>query len=352
MNKKLKQLNRAFRQQGADGLLISTPANISYISGFREIEAYLLLSADKCVLFTTPIYSREAARISLWQVKCRKKNLFQDVAETAKKLKIKNLGYEAKNIPQLEQEHLNLACAEKSIKLVQTVDCVESLRAVKTKPEIQAIRSAVRITEQALEFASEIIEENTTEKQLQIEIEKIMRIKGDNDLAFKPIVAFGKNSSNPHHAATGQNLSSKSLILIDLGAKFNGFCADLTRIFILGKMPIHLKKIYDIVRKAQDCAVKKIRAGVKACEVDQAAREIIENAGYGKFFGHGLGHGVGRCVHEMPFLQSRNQSRLKENMVITVEPAIYLPQRCGIRLESMFIVKKTKGERIDADSNR
>jgi len=190
-----------------------------------------------------------------------------------------------------------------------------------------------------------------SEKDLRIEIERFLRLKGDIDLAFPTIVASGKNTAFPHHQSSNKKLSNE-ILLIDLGSKYYGYCADLTRLFFWGKIPILLRKIYDTVRKAQEIGIKKIKDGVKASAVDKAAREIIDKKGWSKYFGHGLGHGVGLCVHEPPMIGPNCNRILKEGMVVTIEPAIYLSNKFGVRLEDMVLVRKKKGEILSGNFHR
>lgn len=255
-------------------------------------------------------------------------------------------------MPFMEYKMFKQEFTSRNVNFIKTNDLIEKIRTIKTPKELQLIKKSIGITQEALSFAQEIVDERFSEKQLQIEIEKFLRIKGDNAIAFSPVVAFGKNSSLPHHEPTLTRLGTNKFFLIDLGAKYKGYCADLTRVFFLGKMPAYLKKLYDIVKRAQEAGIRKIRAGVKACEVDRTARNIINKKGLSKFFGHGLGHGVGLCVHERPYLNSLNEEILKENMVVTVEPALYLPGKFGVRLETMVVVKSHKGEVIDDHLNR
>lgn len=352
MKKRIDQCLQSIKRLGLDGLVVSSPVNIRYLSGSCAVEGYFLLTDQALVFITNFIYEQEARKVSFWKVKVAPDNIFKETARQAKKLGISCLGFEAKNLTWLEQETLKNELASHHICLEKTTDLIEDLRAVKSGPELKAIKKATAITEEALSFARQLIDEQRSEQQLVLEIEKFMKIKGDPETAFPTIVAYGPQASVPHHRPTRDILGRKNLVLIDLGAKYQGYCADLTRVFFLGKMPAYLKKIYDCVRKAQDEALKKIKEGIQAGEVDRAARTVIEKAGYGKFFGHGLGHGVGLLVHEKPYLQSRNEQVLRENMVITVEPAIYLPGKGGVRLEHMVLVKKNKGEIIDANCDR
>ena len=222
---------------------------------------------------------------------------------------------------------------------------------IKSNRELSCIRHSIHISEEAFELVREIYDPGMSEKDLSIEIERFLRYKGDNETAFPPIVASGKNTVFPHHRPQNEKLTA-NFSLIDLGSKYYGYCADLTRMFFWGRMPLLWKKIYDTVRKAQSLSIKKIKDGVKASEVDNVAREFIDKKGWGKYFGHGLGHGVGLSVHEPPVLGPNCNQILKEGMVITIEPAIYLKDKFGIRLEEMVLVKNGKGEILSGNFHR
>jgi len=228
---------------------------------------------------------------------------------------------------------------------------IESMRMKKDAHELVNIRKAAEITREAFIYCDSICRQMHSEKALSIELEKFLRLKGDNDLAFAPIIASGMNSVFPHHLPQN-NINKETHILVDIGAKYNGYCADLTRICFLGKIPRKLQKIYDIVCFAADNAIKKVHIGVKASDIDLAARKVIEDKGFGRYFGHGTGHGVGLNVHERPGISHSSTDIIDEGFVITIEPAIYLPGSYGIRVEYMVIVNKNKGEIIYADTDR
>jgi Xaa-Pro aminopeptidase len=213
---------------------------------------------------------------------------------------------------------------------------------IKSLEEIRCIKKAISITLQGFEYAQEIYDQMSTEKALAIELERFLKIKGDRHIAFSPIVACGIHSTYPHHEPREIKLNKK-YFLIDLGSKYCGYCADLTRVFFWGKMPPLFNKIYSTVQKAHEKAFKSVKSGVSAKSVDKAARDVVEKAGLGKHFVHGTGHGVGLSVHEPPFLNRYNEERLEEGMVLTLEPAIYLPGKFGVRIEDMVCVKE-KGE--------
>lgn len=340
--KKIKKLK-------LDAFLLSNPTNISYLTYFnKEIDGYLLVSSSKLVCFTFFVYLEEAKSNHLWQVKLvENKNIFEEVAKETKKMKIKRLGFESKHLHFAEYGKLKKELDRRGVEFIETFDLVEEMRMIKEKQEIDLIKKATHISLEAFAFLQEILQEGISEKFLAWEIEKFLKMKGDIKVAFPPIIAFGKNSSFPHHLPSEEKLEREKIILADLGAKYKRYCADLTRVFFWDKMPHHLKKIYDLVRKAKEESIKKIKPGKKAKEIDKIARDIIEKKGWGKFFGHGLGHGVGLEVHERPFISSKSEDIIEENMIFTIEPAIYFPHKFGIRLESIVRVTSQGAEIID-----
>ncbi|MCM8786968.1 MAG: Xaa-Pro peptidase family protein [Candidatus Omnitrophica bacterium] len=345
MNNAIKKCAFRLKDRDYDAFLISSPLNITYLSNFRTAEGYLLITSEgKLTYFTNFLYEQEAKKTNIWKVVVSNgKNIFNCIANEINSQKLKRVGFEAKNIPFLEYKKICEFISNKKIKLIPASDIVEEIRSIKSEDELRKIKKAISISQEAFEFIKTIYQNKMSEKDLCIEIEKFLKLKGDNSIAFSPIVAYDENSSYPHHLPQDK-ICAKEYILIDLGAKYLNYCADLTRIFLKVTISPLYKKILDIVKYAQDMAIKKIKDGVAANEVDAIAREYIESKGYGKYFGHGLGHGIGLDVHEAPFLNPYNKKPLKENMVLTIEPAIYLNGNFGIRLEDIICVRANKAE--------
>jgi Xaa-Pro aminopeptidase len=344
MRKRNKICLDKIRALELDSLLISNHFNITYLTGFRSAEGLLILThTGEMFYFTNFLYQEEAKKLDFWKVIVDNGNIFELVTAYIKKLRLKRVGFEAKDLPFLEYRKIKSELSEEKIDFVPTIDVIEKIREIKDKKELSLIKKSIKISEEAFGFIKEIYEGVMTEKDLSIEVEKFLKLKGDNDIAFSPIVASGKNSALPHYIA-GEDMLDRSFSLIDLGSKYCGYCADLTRVFFWSKMPSLLKRVYDIVKKAQEIGIKKIKDGIKAKDLDKAVREYIDNKGFGKYFGHGLGHGIGLCVHERPFINYKNEDILKEGMVITVEPAVYIRGKFGVRIENMVLVRKEKGE--------
>jgi len=352
MKARILQCITKLKAKNFDAILISHPINVTYLTGFRKAEGYLLVSRNTTpVYFTNFLYQYEAQKLKNCRVLISNGNIFELIKNEIIRLHLKNVSFEAKHLPYLEYEKFSNDLAVAGINFLKTIDFVESVRAIKAASEISLIKKSVKISQEAFEFASEIYSSKMSEKDLSTELEKFLKMQGDGELAFHPIVAYGRNSAVPHHIPQATRLD-KNFFLIDLGSKCYGYCADLTRVFFWGKMPPLFKKIYRLVLRAQELSISKIKDGVKAKEVDLAAREFLHKHGLGKFFGHGLGHGIGLAVHESPFLNSKNEEVLKEGMVVTVEPAVYLNGKFGIRIEDMVLVGKNKGEILSCDFKR
>lgn len=354
MKKRVNNCLKRLKELNIDALLIADPLNIAYLTGFNADNSYLLLVQDgKTIYFTNFLYREAAKKIKDWElvVSSKKHNIFALISEKVKELGLNTLGFEAIKLPFLEYKVLKDYLSTAVIDIVETKNLVEEVRMIKDKGEILHIMNSIRTSAEAFGFAKEIFNPAMSEREFCIEIEKFLYSKNIRELAFPTIVASGKNTAFPHHEPGDKKLSNE-IILIDLGSKHCGYCADLTRVFFWGKMPTLLRKIYDTVRKAQELGIRKIRDGVKASEVDRAARTVIDKKGWGRHFGHGLGHGVGLAVHEPPTIGPDSNQTLKEGMVVTIEPAIYLNGKFGIRLEEMILVKKEKGEVLSGNFYR
>jgi Xaa-Pro aminopeptidase len=340
----LKEAIRLVKQKSLDALLFTTGSDIFYLTGFNGDAGRLILTAGgEPLFFTNSLYKDAAVKIKGWTVFAEKRPQSAQIADALTKRRIKNLGFDPNALTVTEHKNLGDKLNTVNIRLVDAKNPLRVLRSIKSPSEVKAIKDALAITIEAVEYAREAKTDTTTEQGLSVEIDRFMRLKGDNSLAFPTIVAAGRNSAFPHHSPSAKVISNE-LFLTDLGAKRYGYCADLTRVSFSGKMPQLFHKVYTIVKKAQEIAIAKIKPGVKCSEIDKIARQFIEKHGYGKYFTHGLGHGVGLDVHEMPLLNAASQDILKEGMVVTVEPGIYLNNRFGVRIEDMVLVKPGKAE--------
>ncbi|MCI5132846.1 MAG: peptidase M24 family protein, partial [Candidatus Electrothrix sp. EH2] len=227
---------------------------------------------------------------------------------------------------------------------------VERMRVIKTEEEIQLIKQSVLLNEQVFQAIHKTVAPGMTEIETALALEQTMRTMGAEIPSFKTIVAFGSNAAKPHAVPTDRVLQDGEIVLIDMGLVLHGYCSDMTRTFVVGKPKKKFKQRLRVVRKAQLAGIKAVRAGAVCREVDKAARRVIADAGYGNFFGHSLGHGVGLAVHESPGLGPRNRKKLRPGMIVTIEPGIYIPGWGGIRLENMAVVREDGCELLNEDT--
>ncbi len=250
----------------------------------------------------------------------------------------KRVGFDDRNLSLHRFKQLQQACP-KGIKLVCVNDLVESMRLIKEKVEVEQIRACLELNLAAYKYLKGVIRPGVTEKQVLLKLENFVKPKGAG-FSFDPIIASGPNSAFPHARVTDRKIQNNQPVLVDMGIDINGYKSDLTRMFFLGKMTNLYESIYAAVSKAQSLAIAKIADGVKAADVDAVARNYLENLDLAKYFGHSLGHGVGLDIHEAPRLSAQSGVVLREGMVVTVEPGVYLPGKFGIRLEEMVLVTK------------
>ena len=267
------------------------------------------------------------------------KNLFRDIADLAKKHKIRRLGFESKDLNFAEYSRLK-DCLPAKVKLIDTFDIVEDIRKIKDAQELKCIAQGIEITNMTFRHLKKYIKPGLSELQIAAEVEHFIRHNGAQMSAFDIIIASGPNSSYPHASVTNRLVKKGEPLLLDIGVEINGYKSDLTRVFFLDKINSFQRRIFEIVKEAQAKAFEVIKPGVLIREVDAASRNFIAKRGYGRFFGHSLGHGVGLDIHEEPSISSRNNSIAREGMVFTVEPGIYIPNKFGIRLEDMVYVTK------------
>jgi Xaa-Pro aminopeptidase len=326
-------------EQSIDALLVGNPENRFYLSGFTGSAGLLYVSAELALIAVDFRYHEqvglEAPDFELVKVT----STFADVLpEVVARRPVKRLGFEADHATFAEVQEWMAAAPE--VEWAPTKSLVIDQRAVKDAGEIETLRQAIRLTDAALAAALAQTRPGMSERDLAWLIETYVRTHGAPAMAFDIIVASGPNGARPHAKASDAILPPGQPIVIDMGAKLNGYCADLTRTVCLGRPtdPDRFWEIYNTVLRAQQAAEAAIQPGLTGVEVDAVARELISEAGFGEFFGHGLGHGVGLAVHEMPRLSRLGTGRLAAGNVVTVEPGVYLPGWGGVRIEDVVLV--------------
>jgi Xaa-Pro aminopeptidase len=347
VSERLTSVREHFAEWAIDGLLIGSATNRRWLSGFTGSSGWLLITEEKALLGTDFRYWDQARNQStgfeLVEMKGRlSETLPNFVAEAGD---LNTIGIEA-NYITIHQYEILLKVPD--ITWVKLEDSLELFREVKSNQEIESIREAAAITDTVMAQVNRIARPGMTENQLAWELEKRLRKLGASDLAFPIIVASGKNGARAHHEPGDRQLENEDTIIIDMGAKLNGYCSDLTRTFFLGDEPsAKFNEIFQVVLDAQEEAIRAIATGKSGKEIDSIARSKIDSAGYGKAFGHSLGHGVGLDIHENPRLsQIYDGDPLVPEMVVTVEPGIYLPDWGGVRIEDLILVTSDGNEPI------
>lgn len=351
MSSRLNRLSEKLKASSLDGLLVSKAANVSYLSYYNIPDSYLLVSPKKACLITDFRYVQEAERNIQDATVFKYNNLFGDIARLVKKLKIRRLGFEAKDLSVAEYGKIKEYAGPK-IKLVDTFNLIEAMRQIKEPQELRYIKEAIGITASALKFLKGYLKPGLSELEIAGELERFIRSRGALRSAFNIIVASGPHSSFPHALLSSRRLKPADAVLIDIGVEVKGYKSDLTRVFFSDKIQPIQRKLYQIIIGAQEKAIEAVKAGSEISKLDYASRSYIRSFGYGRYFGHSLGHGVGLEVHEEPSISAKNKSLVQEGMVFTIEPGIYLPGRFGLRVEDMVLVTKTGVEVLSGAINK
>ncbi len=335
--KRIEKLQQQIGEYGLDGMLVTGDANRRYLSGFDGSFGFLLIPSEgQGDLVTDFRYLEQAEEQTphLQKVKYEGE-LGRTVARLADEKGWTRLGIEEEHLSYQRFRELR-GYFEGELAPLQKI--VESLRAVKDAGELEKIRSSAALLDDAYQHLKALLQPGVAEREVALELEYYLRKKGAGGPTFPYIVASGERGAMPHGAASEKVLREGEVITVDFGVYYQGYASDMTRNFALGEPPSLLKELYRIAEKAQQQALEGIRPYMTGKEADALAREVIEEAGYGEYFGHGLGHGVGLAPHEQPTLSPRSQEMLEPGNVVTVEPGIYVPALGGIRLEDMVVV--------------
>jgi Xaa-Pro aminopeptidase len=340
---RLKGVRRELKKRSLDSLLVSDGSNVTYLSGFTGSDSVLLITPDSQFFLTDSRYIEEArSSVKGFAVTEISSSTYETIGTIVRKNRIKKLGFEAMNLPY--QVAGNLKRHVGGAKLAGVVNLVEGLRMVKDSSEIALIKASVKLTRRVLKEAMSSIEPGKSERSISSGIECAF-LKAGAKACFQTIVACGHNSSKPHAHPTLARIAKNDAVMIDVGCSLDSYCSDMTRMAFVGSVKNRIKEIYSIVKTAQDMAIDAVRPGKGVSEIDSAGRRYIESKGYGRFFGHSMGHGVGLDVHEEPSISRKSAETIKPGMVFTVEPAIYIPGLGGVRIEDMVLVTE-KGCRI------
>ena len=322
MHTRLKKIRQTLLQEKLDALLVTNPINIYYLTGIispnpQEREVTLLVTGKTIYIFASPLLAIPSSHLP--------KSLPQIIRQYSR------VG--------CESLHLTAAEFNQLAPLITTTNLIENIRLIKDKSEIANIQQACQITSLTIKYLRSYIQPGMNEIQIAWEAEKYLRDHKADGLAFPVIIPSGKNSAIPHHTTGNRKIHHRDIVLIDLGAKFKGYCGDMTRTIFIGKPTPEQLKIERIVKQAHQSALRHLGGGrMDSSEVDKACRQVINSAGFGSYFIHSTGHGLGLNIHEPPRLAPTSTDTLKPNMVVTVEPGIYLPNKFGIRHEDTILI--------------
>lgn len=340
-------------EAGVDMVLITDPYNLRYYTGFRGGEGVAVMTRDRYVLITDSRYTEEASKESDFEViefnMTRSKKSI--IIALAKECGAENVGFEDDNISYQEYKMYENMFSEVDfgdkhpvLKLMNSL--LMKPRRVKTEEEIGFLRQAEHIGDMAFSDLLGILKPGMTELEVAAELEYRMKKHGAGGFSFDTIAASGVHSSMPHAIPTDKKIEEGDFLTLDFGCLYEGYCSDMTRTVCFGKASEEQKKIYNIVLEAQLAVLDAVKPGLVCKDVDSIARNYIREAGYGDFFGHGLGHSVGLFIHESPAFNTRDETVLEPGMVITDEPGIYLPGRFGVRIEDMILITENGYENL------
>ncbi|WP_422660698.1 M24 family metallopeptidase [Paenibacillus sp. EC2-1] len=339
-NKRVEQLRVKLQEQGLSAMLVASPINRRYLTGFTGSAGYVLITRDQSYLLTDFRYMTQAPEQAIgFQVVEHGPKLMDTVKELLASEGITSLGF--------EQEHVTYAVFTsyteqlKPVSLVPVSGLVEQLRIFKDHEELQVMQRAADLADATFSHLLNIVGTGKTEREIDLQMEMFMRSHGATSSSFDTIVASGERSALPHGVASERVIQGNEFITFDFGALLDGYCSDLTRTIAIGTPDPKLKEIYDIVLEAQLHALDHIKPGMTGREADALCRDIITKYGYGEYFGHSTGHGLGMEVHESPRLSKASDDVLKPGMVVTVEPGIYLPGLGGVRIEDDIVITET-----------
>lgn len=346
---RIAKLRETMSRLGVDAFLISQPESRRYLSDFTghdhppmDSAGYLIIAETRALLLTDGRTVEQAeGEAPDYQVVRIEERLPATLAQILPGLGLSRIAFEGNHLTYRLYEEVKSALDPNSL-LVPTYSVVDHQRAVKDPDELEDIQAAVVLADKAFTHLLTVVRPGMTERDLAWEIESFLRRHGSEGVAFDPIVASGPNASRPHHVPNDRPLQQGEPIIIDWGARVNGYCSDITRTIVLGEANDRMKELYKVVLDAQGRAEQRIRSGMVGMKADALARKVIEVAGLGGQFAHSLGHGVGLAIHESPRLGRTSEDTLEDGMVFSVEPGVYLPGWGGIRIEDLVTLQGGK----------
>lgn len=338
---RLKRLREKLKDKDVDAVLVTKRENYIYFSGFTGSFAYLVITQNDACLITDFRYTEQASQQApLYEIIQYNQSLLAAISDVIQAKGIEKLGFEDDYIAYKKYNELHNQIGVKHLIPFQNV--LEGLRMKKDKDELERIKKAVEIADDAFCHILKFLKPGIKEYEVSSELEYYMKKNGAKGASFDTIVASGQRSSLPHGVASGKTIEYGDAVTLDYGAIYEDYCSDMTRTVFIGSISKELKNIYNIVLEAQKSALEGAKRGCLGREVDMIARDIIKRNGYGDNFGHGLGHGVGIEIHEEPRLSQKGDIKLDNGMVVTVEPGIYVNNLGGVRIEDMIVINDDK----------
>lgn len=335
------KLRERCAEKKIDGFLTFDFSDVFYLTGFPSEGCFVLTARSGDTVFA-PMLLAEHVKVLMGTADSLKiiseKALLKSLSTIAQKQHLKKIGYDPAKVTVSLHKSLS---GFKHVQWIPIESFVLHQRMIKEPDEIDLISRACHITYESANACFNNIKEGQTEQEISDQLEQGFKQRGSAKIAFETIVAFNENAAYPHHVVTNKKITKNSVVLMDLGCTVGGYRSDLTRTFFYGKMTSKFRKIYDIVRKSQQEGISAVKEGVTAGKIDWICREVIRKSGYGSYFVHGTGHGVGIDIHEPPRLGMQSKEILKQGMVVTVEPGIYLPGEFGVRIEDSMLITKT-----------
>lgn len=336
----MKDLQRELVRLGDTcAILIISPENRRYFTSFPSSNGFLLVNADRAVFITDGRYIEAAEKQAQNCEVVLQKRIFPQIAEILKEMNCRHLLVEASRMNLDFYNSLKGSAKDVKILTDTSLDSmINTFRSVKTKDELDSIKAAQKITDDAFSHICTFIKEGVTEKEIGLELDFYMLSHGGEALSFETIAISGENTSMPHGVPGERHIQNGDFITMDFGTVVNGYHSDMTRTVAVGYATDEMKTVYETVKKAQEKCISGIKAGLTGIECDALARDVIKSGGFGEYFTHSTGHGVGIEIHEFPNLNLSNDIPLVPGQIVTVEPGIYIPNKFGVRIEDMVCI--------------
>lgn len=339
--------------EGADCALITSDINRRYFTGMKSSAGTVVIFREKAYLIIDFRYIEKARNTVKDCEVIEQEKLSEQIVQLLKKHGAGTIAVESEDMTLSRMTFFEKKLAGyEFIKTNELSHNISVMRSIKTADEIEKIRQAQRIAEKAFDEILEFIRVGVSEREIALKLDECMLRNGAEEVSFDTIALCGKNTSMPHGTPSGYRAEEGDFVLMDFGAVWEGYHSDMTRTVCVGKPDEKMESVYNIVLEAQSEALKQVRAGMTGAKLDSIARKVIEDAGYGKCFGHSLGHGVGLEIHEAPTASSGSETVLEENMIVTVEPGIYIPGEFGVRIEDFIAVGEKSCENITKSSKK